>query len=639
MFFKKGIRRRNILLVVIIICVYLIVSYIHQGRDVGDTKEKIILIEESIRSQVNQGKCKVPTIPYDSPEMMKFMKDEEPIDCGNDVDWVACNVSFCHIKKHIIQQKGGFISCEFTDILRNGDSNYQYGSTTRSTNKYMLQNSDFVRIKCKAADGSKWFGTGIGIRKDVDIVKRHKSVDGYNVIMFGFDSMSRNAFIRKLPKSYNYLTNELKADVLKGYNIIGDGTPQALIPLLTGYTELELPETRKRKFSSNYVNVYPMIWKEYQKAGYVTSFNEDQPKIGTFSYRLKGFDEQPTDHYMRNYYVAIEYELSNYKKFCVGSRPKHQVMFDYTYDFMHKYHNTNPYFLFSFHAELSHDSINLIGLVDDDLENWLKKLNSSSMLNKTLLIFMSDHGNRFMETRNSLNGKLEERLPFFSFIFPESFKRKYSAHYKNFQANVNSLVTPFDVHETLSDFLEIQLYGRNKKSSHARAISLFNKIGDRNCGEAFIEPHWCSCLSWRQLNDTTSEEVIRAANAVIEAINKYTSDYRDICEPLILKEVVWSAKLIPQKNLLNFKTNKDTDGFLADFNADTKVTSEMFQINIITLPSLAIYESSVLYDFINNVFRVKISDISRTNKYGSQASCIYDQNPELRKFCYCKDST
>lgn len=170
---------------------------------------------------MNQGKCKVPTIPYDSPEMMKFMKDEEPIDCGTDEDWVACNVSFCHIKKHIIQQKGGFISCEFTDILRNGDSNYQYGSTTRSTNKYMLQNSDFVRIKCKAADGSKWYGTGIGIRKDVDIVKRHKSVDGYNVIMFGFDSLSRNAFIRKLPKSYNYLTNELKADVLKGYNIIG----------------------------------------------------------------------------------------------------------------------------------------------------------------------------------------------------------------------------------------------------------------------------------------------------------------------------------------------------------------------------------------------------------------------------------
>lgn len=90
--------------------------------------------------------------------------------------------------------------------------------------------------------------------------------------MFGFDSLSRNAFIRKLPKSFEYLTKNLNADVLKGYNIIGDGTPQALIPLLTGFTELELPETRKRKFSSTYVNEYPFLWKKFMKAGYVTVF-------------------------------------------------------------------------------------------------------------------------------------------------------------------------------------------------------------------------------------------------------------------------------------------------------------------------------------------------------------------------------
>jgi Protein of unknown function (DUF229) len=117
----------------------------------------------------------------------------------------------------------------------------------------------------------RWYGTVIGIRKDVEIVKRKKEVNGVNVLMFGFDSLSRNAFIRKMPKSYDYLIKELNADVLKGYNIIGDGTPQALIPLLTGYTELELPETRKRKFSSTFVNSYPMIWRNYQKSGYVTS--------------------------------------------------------------------------------------------------------------------------------------------------------------------------------------------------------------------------------------------------------------------------------------------------------------------------------------------------------------------------------
>lgn len=215
----------------------------------------------------------------------------------------------------------------------------------------------------------------------------------FNVLMYGFDSLSRLALMRKMPLTYEYLTEELGGDVLEGYNIVGDGTPQALIPLLTGFTELELPETRKRKKNSEYVNVYPMIWKEYEKYGYVTSFNEDVPNIGTFSYRLNGFNEQPTDHYMRLYYLAIEDDLRTFKRLCVGSKKRHQVMLDYTKYFMRK-HVDRPRFAFSFHGELSHDSINLIGLADNDVKQWMRELKLTGLLDDTILIFMSDHGNR-----------------------------------------------------------------------------------------------------------------------------------------------------------------------------------------------------------------------------------------------------
>jgi hypothetical protein len=43
---------------------------------------------------------------------------------------------------------------------------------------------------------------------------------GYNVLMFGFDSVSRMTFMRFLPKSYSYLIKELGGIVLKGI-IIG----------------------------------------------------------------------------------------------------------------------------------------------------------------------------------------------------------------------------------------------------------------------------------------------------------------------------------------------------------------------------------------------------------------------------------
>ena len=55
-----------------------------------------------------------------------------------------------------------------------------------------------------------------------------------NVIMLGTDSMSRNAWRRYIPQTYNYFVDALKGVVLEGYNIVGDGTPQALLPILTG---------------------------------------------------------------------------------------------------------------------------------------------------------------------------------------------------------------------------------------------------------------------------------------------------------------------------------------------------------------------------------------------------------------------
>lgn len=178
----------------------------------------------------------------------------------------------------------------------------------------------------------RWQSVLAGVKYDPQVKQQHKWDNvpdtglKLNVLMFGFDSLSRNTFIRKLPKTYNFITQQLNTQVLEGYNIVGDGTPQALIPILTGKIELELPETRKRmSHKANYVNVYPMIWNKYKEHNYITGFMEDVPHIGTFTYRLKGFDEQPTHHYMRTYYLAASPYFKLYNKFCVAGTPRHMV--------------------------------------------------------------------------------------------------------------------------------------------------------------------------------------------------------------------------------------------------------------------------------------------------------------------------
>jgi hypothetical protein len=65
-------------------------------------------------------------------------------------------------------------------------------------------------------------------------------------------------------KTYTYFTENLKGIVLNGYNIVGDDTPKALISIFTGKTELELPRILKRLVKKDFVDVYPMIWKDFR---------------------------------------------------------------------------------------------------------------------------------------------------------------------------------------------------------------------------------------------------------------------------------------------------------------------------------------------------------------------------------------
>nr|XP_034184606.1 uncharacterized protein LOC117606349 [Osmia lignaria] len=599
------------------------------------------LIKESDQPSVREGDvaCKLPHLDVSNPEITKFLHDVPPLSCTPE-DWVILRGSRLVISNRA-KKKYGSISCSFSEILRDDDYNVSFMPSVESDDSYVLKHSDFVNVKCESKNGDEWHSVMAGVKDDPQVKEKNRWENvgskalKLNVLMFGFDSLSRNTFIRKLPKTYRYLKEYLNALVLEGYNIVGDGTPQALIPILTGKIELELPDTRKRMgLKANYVNVYPMIWNQYKQHGYITGFMEDVHHIGTFTYRLKGFKEQPTDHYMRTFYLAASPYFRYYNKYCVGGIPRHMVMLNYIKEIFNV-HKNQPKFLFGFHGELSHDSYNDIGVVDDDLHNWLKDLHEFGHLNNTVLILMSDHGHRFAEIRNTVQGKQEERLPFFSFVFPPWFKKVYPEAYANFLHNTHYLTTPFDVHKTLETILNLETPKIGNR--HERAISLFDKVPlDRTCADAFIEPHWCACLSWQEIS-VDENNVIAAAKYFIEFLNQYTEDHRDICEPLKLKEILWAAKLIPNKGLLKFQKSGDQDGFIGDFSAKTKLTSEIYQLKVKTKPGDGLFEVSITYDIKKNAFSTKISDVSRINMYGSQARCVENSLYHLRKYCYCKD--
>lgn len=631
---------RHLRFYVVLTCFLCASVYI--GISLSNTGIKYSLATSNIFQERLKGKrqdnggCIPPKLNPFEGEYAKYFHSVDPVQCAEDLDWVSVSNGSVFISPEAVK-KHGHISCKLTYYDRIDDfKNIDKETVDLEESKPLKLKWDFFKVHCTAADKKIYENTHAGIRYVPDLHKKHVDVHsglGLDVLILGFDSLSHMTYMRKLKKSYKYFMENLQGIVLNGYNIVGDGTPQALIPIFTGKTELELPRTLKRLAKKDFVDVYPLVWKDFQKQGYVTAWGEDCPHIGTFTYRMVGFKNPPTDHYMRTFHVTAHKEYyGKHKDLCLGSKRRSELFLNWIRDFYTMYDKRSK-FAFGFHSEVSHGDNNLVETADEDLYNTLKFLNDGNYLRNTLVILMSDHGARFSKLRSTLQGKQEERLPMFGFAFPSWFKTKYSEAFKNFKSNAEKLTTPFDLYPTLRDILNYS--GPGVGDINDRGISLFKEIPSvRNCEHAQIETHWCACLNWQTLSEKDTD-VIQAAEHVVGVINGFTQPHRKLCAELKIDKVLRAQMLLPQVNMLKFKKTNDADGFNADLSDNTAVNKIIYQIWVYTSPGNGLFEVTLTHDNDKRTFSVDESTISRVNKYGDAPKCIEKEHEELRKYCYC----
>lgn len=72
---------------------------------------------------------------------------------------------------------------------------------------------------------------------------------------------------------------------------------------------------------------------------------------------------------------------------------------------------------------------------DDILIGQMKFFMDNGHWKDTIIIAMADHGTRHGDLRATVQGKFEESLPFFAFIFPPWFKKKYPETVRVFKEN------------------------------------------------------------------------------------------------------------------------------------------------------------------------------------------------------------
>jgi len=501
--------------------------------------------------------------------------------------------------------------------------------------------ADFVRVD--VATTSSW-RTNSDVHMQVspkeEVIARPVKPGGIplDIALIMFDSTSAANFKRKMPNTLQYLTKNLNSILLEGETIVGDGTTAQLCAMLTGIAEKKQPEARRSESSSDTVDKWRWIFRDFKQKGYATLFSEDNSRFGSFNYRLHGFKDPPTDHFARPFWLEADKLLDNY---CIGSRAAHNISLEYLLSFFRAY-KSKPKFSLTTHADISHDDQNAIGYVDDDLKSILQTLENENFLVNTLLIIFGDHGARFSDLRKTIQGKLEERLPFMSITLPKWFIEKYPDLHSNLVHNSKVLTTPFDVYATLRHILSYPSYPAGEITT---GESLFNKIDkeSRTCENAGVEEHWCPCLNLEEIS--TDEPLIKElAEFVVTFMNNLmfkNSHLENLCHKLVLKKITGAFRDMPSEKMQFFdKTRRDGEcdscGLkFAGKSTNTLADDTLYQLQFVTSPNEGFYEASVK---MKKGVPSLAGDVSRIDAYKDQPYCIAKKFPLLRKYCYCSQS-
>lgn len=346
------------------------------------------------------------------PSIQHLVKDfgEDPECQGKDLHFSVNSRGMLNVRKKEYRPALKLHSTKLSYIIRpaDNDDSYYIGPELypfkKGVNKQIRKmTNDFIQLTYEPKENDQQlvhYIAQVAAKKDV-LIRSQRALSSnpasipLNVLIFGFDSTSNAMFQRKLPKTYDYLKNQLDAYFFNGYSAIGDGTTPILTALLTGKFINELVKDKKSKTHED-LNLWPWIMKDYARHGYVSLYAEDDQKIAAFNIRMDGFRKPPADHYMRPFWLALEdHKLRKDKrkhKFpdnnlaCLGSEALHNITLNYLYSMFNAY-PTTPKFGFAFMSYLSHGIPDKLSYADNDVLYYLKRY--QKLQNNTILIILS----------------------------------------------------------------------------------------------------------------------------------------------------------------------------------------------------------------------------------------------------------
>lgn len=427
-----------------------------------------------------------------------------------------------------------------------------------------------------------------------------------NFILFGLDSVSSLVAERKLPLTLQYFRETLHSYHFKGYTKVGDNTAPNILAALNGQTILEslIPTFD-----------FPPFFRLLKDLGYVTCYGEDWiPYIPPLPFKYPDYT-----HNLRQFFLAgdkyqpLRKGHSNKKDpKCFANEFKHDIVIKFAESFIREYENRLK-LTFTWINEIGHHQSNFLEAADETIKTFFEKLHNEGKLNKTVVVFFSDHGPRYGKALEKDLVRFTGRLPMIHIVLPTEIRNKYPHIDRNMKTNTERLTAPFDLFETLKDIV-LQRFKEIPEVNYPfpRGISLLREIPkSRSCYDAGIPENYCPCYSFADMpsNDPSSTE---AAEFMVSQINNFVSSYKNVCSTIVLDKVK-SAKM--QNN-----------------HERSKVFRRLVVVFSVS-PGNGVYEGTVQFPLADTKQMTLLGDINRLTAYADSASCM--QNADLKLYCHC----
>ena len=359
----------------------------------------------------------------------------------------------------------------------------------------------------------------INLKRNETLVNERKSiakkenVKFENIYLIYIDAISRNHFRRKLKKTSKLLenilyTNKNKKEEYKKYDAYQFFKYQ-------NFDMSTIHNTLPMIFGNSYSSEKGIsLHKFLKEKGYITAgtHNSCNRELLNFSGRLSrklnfiDYDHEnfamfcdPNFFEKRKPWTLLQGRNSIVRR-CLYNKDTFEYCFEYILQFLEAYKDERKFFRISFN-DAHEGTQEVVKYMDESLYNFLNILLTKYYTEKTAILIVSDHGGQIPGLYDiifSQDRRIEKSLGTFFIIIPNKFKyNKNIVH-----INEQRLVTPYDIHDTILDFANVNVSRIDVFANLGQSI--FKKVNGmkrkcENYKSSFSHINtYCHCINYKK---------------------------------------------------------------------------------------------------------------------------------------------